>query len=138
MEGSHERDSEFPSREAELPIPAARMLFRMSSVLPAKIREAARGEGFRVNEQTRGFVFNADLVSIIRFLEKRFGPVEAVPPEVNNHFPRVVRLHSTDGGRTFTEAVQLSGDELVHASATSLAPAWSNHQYASRNWMRGS
>jgi glucose/arabinose dehydrogenase len=26
--------------------------------------------------------------------------VEEVPPEVNNHFPRVMRLHSADGGRT--------------------------------------
>lgn len=26
--------------------------------------------------------------------------IEAIPPEVNNHFPRVMRLHSTDGGHT--------------------------------------
>ncbi|MEP6992930.1 MAG: PQQ-dependent sugar dehydrogenase [Acidobacteriota bacterium] len=26
--------------------------------------------------------------------------VEEIPPEVNNHFPRVMRFHSTDGGRT--------------------------------------
>jgi glucose/arabinose dehydrogenase len=26
--------------------------------------------------------------------------IEAIPPEVNNHFPRVMRLHSMDGGRT--------------------------------------
>ncbi len=26
--------------------------------------------------------------------------VQAVPPEVNSHFPRVMRLHSVDGGRT--------------------------------------
>jgi hypothetical protein len=41
----------------------------MSSVLPPPLQDAARGEGFRVEEGTRGFVFNADLVSVIRFLD---------------------------------------------------------------------
>lgn len=63
------RPVEFPSQEGELSEPDARLLFRMSSVLPPKLREAARGEGFRVNDNTRGFVFNADLVSVIRFLD---------------------------------------------------------------------
>jgi hypothetical protein len=60
---------EFPSRESDLPDPEARVLFRMSSILPPKLAEAAKNEGFRVNEQTRGFVFNADLVSVLRFLD---------------------------------------------------------------------
>jgi hypothetical protein len=60
---------EFPAREADLSDPQGRILFRMSSTLPAKLQEAARNEGFRVNEETRGFVFNADLVSVIRFLD---------------------------------------------------------------------
>lgn len=34
----------------------------------------------------------------------------------------LVARRSTDGGRTFTDAVQLAGDELVHASATAWAP----------------
>jgi hypothetical protein len=63
------RPIEFPSAESELPDPAALTLFRISSVLPPKLRDAARGEGFRVTENTRGFVFNADLVSVIRFLD---------------------------------------------------------------------
>jgi hypothetical protein len=41
----------------------------MSSVLPPQLQEAARSEGFRVEPGTRGFVFNADLVSVIRFLD---------------------------------------------------------------------
>jgi hypothetical protein len=41
----------------------------MSSVVPARLQEAARAEGFPVRAETRGFVFNADLVSVIRFLD---------------------------------------------------------------------
>jgi hypothetical protein len=60
---------EFPAREGQLPDPYAQMLFRMSSILPSRLREAAKNEGFRVEEASRGFVFNADLVSVIRFLD---------------------------------------------------------------------
>jgi hypothetical protein len=63
------RPVEFPAAEGELPDPEAAVLFRMSSVLPAKLREAARAEGFAVTDNTRGFVYNADLVSVIRFLD---------------------------------------------------------------------
>jgi hypothetical protein len=63
------RPIEFPSQESELPDPEALMLFKISSVLPPKLRDAAQTEGFRVNDGTRGFVFNADLVSVIRFLD---------------------------------------------------------------------
>jgi hypothetical protein len=63
------RPIEFPSQESELPDPDALILFKMSSILPPKLRDAALSEGFRVNENTRGFVFNADLVSVIRFLD---------------------------------------------------------------------
>src|SRR5207253_732665 len=60
---------EFPSQESELPDSEALILFRMSSTLPPKLRDAAQAEGFGVNDGTRGFVFNADLVSVIRFLD---------------------------------------------------------------------
>ena len=63
------RPIEFPSHESELPDPEALILFKMSSILPPKLRDAALSEGFRVNDNTRGFVFNADLVSVIRFLD---------------------------------------------------------------------
>jgi hypothetical protein len=63
------RPVEFPSQEGELPDPEAAVLFRMSSVLPPRLREAAKNEGCRVTDHTRGFVFNADLVSVIRFLD---------------------------------------------------------------------
>jgi hypothetical protein len=60
---------EFPDSESELPDQFSRLLFRMSSVLPAHIRDQARDEGYKVTEESRGFVFNADLVSVIKFLD---------------------------------------------------------------------
>jgi hypothetical protein len=63
------RPIEYPAAEAELVEAEAKRLFRMSSVLPPKLQEAARSEGFSITPQSRGFVFNADLVSIIRFLD---------------------------------------------------------------------
>jgi hypothetical protein len=59
----------FPSDEKDLPDAYARLLFRISSMFPPPLRETARGEGFLVDEMSRGFVFNGDLVSVIRFLE---------------------------------------------------------------------
>jgi hypothetical protein len=63
------RPVEYPSQESELVDPEALILFRMSSVLPPKLCEAAKADGFRVDDKSRGFVFNADLVSVIRFLD---------------------------------------------------------------------
>jgi hypothetical protein len=60
---------EYPDSEASLPDSYARMLFRMSSPLPPPLLRTAHGEGFRVTENSRGFVFNADLVSVVRFLD---------------------------------------------------------------------
>lgn len=60
---------EFPGSESELPDQYAKQLFNMSSLLPEHIRAAAESEGFGVSEQSRGFVFNADIVSVIRFLD---------------------------------------------------------------------
>ncbi len=60
---------EFPSSESELPDQYAKQLFNMSSPLPEHIRSAAQQEGFQVSENSRGFVFNADIVAVIRFLD---------------------------------------------------------------------
>jgi hypothetical protein len=60
---------EFPDSEAGLPDDHARLLFRMSSSLPPHLKDAAAAEGIQVSESTRGFVFNADLVSVIKFLD---------------------------------------------------------------------
>jgi hypothetical protein len=63
------RPIEYPDRQEGLPDSYARLLFRMSSVLPPKLQEAAKAEGFLVTAASRGFVFNADLVAVIRFLD---------------------------------------------------------------------
>lgn len=63
------RPIDFPDSEEGLPDDYARMLFRMSSLLPQKILAAARQHGLHVSKDTRGFVFNADLVAVIRFMD---------------------------------------------------------------------
>lgn len=69
LSATEARPIEFPSKETELAESEARILFRMSSVLPPRLQDAARNEGFQVTAETHGFVFNADLVSVIRFLD---------------------------------------------------------------------
>lgn len=63
------RPVEFPDREEGLPDKYARLLFRMSSVLPSKLLAAAKADSFMVTPASHGFVFNADLVSVVRFLD---------------------------------------------------------------------
>ncbi len=71
----------FPEQEQGLPNEFAKQLFRMSSVLPPRLVEVARQEEFDVGPQSRGFVFNADLVAMIRFLDfGTMGAVGANPP----------------------------------------------------------
>ncbi len=60
---------EFPDAETGLPDQFAQLLFRMSSPLPAYMRSIAQQEGYKVSEGTKGFVFNADIVAVIRFLD---------------------------------------------------------------------
>jgi hypothetical protein len=60
---------EFPDTDSTLPDDFARLLFGMSSPLPAYMRGAAQQEGFSISDGTRGFVFNGDMVSVIRFLD---------------------------------------------------------------------
>jgi hypothetical protein len=63
------RPIEYPDREDVLPDSYAKLLFRMSSPLPAKLQAAAKSEGIVVTDKSRGFVFNADLVAVIRFID---------------------------------------------------------------------
>lgn len=60
---------EFPDSETGLPDQYARLLYRMSSVLPESMRTAAQADGFRVSESTRGFAFNAKMEGLIQFLD---------------------------------------------------------------------
>jgi uncharacterized protein YegL len=60
---------EFPSNESGLPDDYAKLLFRMSSTLPDYMKVIAGEEGFPIGDSPRGFVFNGDMVSVIRFLD---------------------------------------------------------------------
>jgi len=61
--------SEYPASEAGLPDQFAQQLFRMSSPLPGYMIDIAKKEGMNVGEGSRGFVFNADMVAVIKFLD---------------------------------------------------------------------
>jgi hypothetical protein len=60
---------EFPDNNENLPDEFARLLYEMSSKLPEKIRMEATSEGFRVSDESRGFIFNSDMVKVIQFLD---------------------------------------------------------------------
>jgi len=59
----------FPDDEQKVPDGFGRQLFEMSSVLPDSFVDIANSEGFSVSDASRGFAFNADLVSVIQFLD---------------------------------------------------------------------
>lgn len=69
ISSSNHRPIEFPDSEAVLPDNHAKLLFNMSSPLPEYMRKMVGQEGIDISYNTRGFVFNADLVSVIRFLD---------------------------------------------------------------------
>lgn len=69
LSSRHAAPIEFPDTEVGLPDQFAQLLFRMSSLLPAYMRNIAQQEGYRASEATRGFVFNADIVAVIRFID---------------------------------------------------------------------
>lgn len=60
---------EFPDNEDVLNDKYAKLLFGISSTLPEYMRTVAQQEGFAVTDNARGFVFNGDMVSLIRFLD---------------------------------------------------------------------
>jgi len=60
---------QFPDSESGLPDKYAELLYRVSSPLPPYMRSAARDEGIEISDGARGFVFNADMISVIRFLD---------------------------------------------------------------------
>lgn len=59
----------FPNSSEGLVDVFAVQLFQMSSELPPTQLEAARAEGFQVAPGSRGFVFNASLEDLIRFVD---------------------------------------------------------------------
>ncbi|MEU2577757.1 vWA domain-containing protein [Streptomyces anulatus] len=59
----------FPDTAEGLPDSYARTLFSMSSPLPSHMRSYAASQGQRVSETTRGFVYNADITTVVQFLD---------------------------------------------------------------------
>jgi hypothetical protein len=59
----------FPNSDTELPDAHARTLFGMSSVLPSHMRSYAASQGHQTGDTTRGFVYNADITSVVQFLD---------------------------------------------------------------------
>jgi len=60
---------EYPSHQESLPDQFAQQLFRMSSPLPESMLNLAKKQGMNASEGSRGFVFNADMVAVIKFLD---------------------------------------------------------------------
>jgi len=60
---------EYPDSTTSLSDPNAKLLFEISSLLPSHMIGIAKQEGLQVSELSRGFAYNADLVSLIRFLD---------------------------------------------------------------------
>ncbi|MEX2289959.1 MAG: vWA domain-containing protein [Mycobacteriales bacterium] len=59
----------FPDSDSGLPDQFSRLLFSMSSSLPEHMKAYAQQQGFTASEGTRGFVYNADVSSIVQFLD---------------------------------------------------------------------
>ncbi|HEY3683645.1 MAG TPA: vWA domain-containing protein [Streptosporangiaceae bacterium] len=59
----------FPDSDAGLPDAYARTLFAMSSELPPHMQSYARQNGYPIGETAHGFVYNADVVSLVQFLD---------------------------------------------------------------------
>lgn len=47
----------------------AHLLFRMSSLLPSVMQDVAMKHGYRISNDSRGFVFNAGIEDVIQFLD---------------------------------------------------------------------
>ena len=61
---------QFPSQESELPPDEyAKSMFRMSSVFPQPVWQLAANMGMPAQDGSRGYVFNADMVSLVQFLD---------------------------------------------------------------------
>jgi hypothetical protein len=59
----------FPESEQLLPDPYAKLLFRMSSVLPGPLLQGVQELRPTAGPQTRGFVFNGDLNAVVAALD---------------------------------------------------------------------
>jgi len=60
---------QFPADDSTLPDKWAKLLYNLSSPLPDFMQQIASQEGFQVGGSSRGFAFNADMVTVIQFLD---------------------------------------------------------------------
>lgn len=61
---------QYPSEESQLPPDEyAVQMFRMSSAFPGPVVELAANMGLSVSEGSRGYVYNADMVTLVQFLD---------------------------------------------------------------------
>ena len=61
---------QYPSDRSELPPDEyAAQMFRMSSEFPPPVADAAAGMGLPVTQGSRGYVYNADMVALVQFLD---------------------------------------------------------------------
>lgn len=60
---------EFPASESGLPDSHAKLLFRMSSILPEHLIKFAQNKGSKVGMESRGFLFNAETVQLVDFFD---------------------------------------------------------------------
>lgn len=59
----------FPNSDAGLPDNYARMLFRMSGLLPQHLAGYAKEKGYNVTAESRGYMFNAEAGEIVDFFD---------------------------------------------------------------------
>lgn len=59
----------FPDNDGTLPGDYAKLLFRISSYLTEPMRAYGRNQGIAVTDGSKGLVYNADVVSIVQFLD---------------------------------------------------------------------
>jgi len=59
----------YAESEAALPDQFGQTLFRMSSLMPPQFQELAGSRGLKISSRSRGIAFNADLVTVIEFLD---------------------------------------------------------------------
>jgi hypothetical protein len=68
LSGAADDGALFPASEAELRDEYARLLFRMSSPLPEKLRANAAARGIPAPPGARGMAFNADSVGMLSLI----------------------------------------------------------------------
>jgi hypothetical protein len=66
---SNHKPEMFTAQESSLGDPNAQLLFRMSSRIPAPLQAVVRERGFNIKPESRFFGYNADLVSLVQFLQ---------------------------------------------------------------------